>query len=114
MHTSNQLTALRPKIESSIKQVLSDSKLYVLGYAGWDDVFLQSLTSIVNDYDATYNIRWAFYESVAAQAKEDNKVLLHSVSDAIANGRFQGYCGVDCHRFFEDVLAAQKKTSSTV
>ncbi|WAT06106.1 SIR2 family protein [Rouxiella badensis] len=112
MHTSSQLTALRPKIESSIKQVLSDSKLYVLGYAGWDDVFIQSLTSVVNNYDARYNIRWAFYEPVAEKVKEDNKALLNSVSDAIANGRFQGYCGVDCHRFFEDVLAAQKKVTT--
>ncbi|WP_162620983.1 SIR2 family protein [Franconibacter helveticus] len=109
MHTTNQLTALRPKIESSIKQVLSDSKLYVLGYAGWDDIFLQSLRSIVNDYNASYNIRWAFYESVPEKAQADNFALLGSVSDAIANGRFQGYCGVDCHKFFEDVLTLQKK-----
>lgn len=109
MHTSNQLTALRPKIESSIKQVLSDSKLYVLGYAGWDDVFLQALTSIVNDYDAKYNIRWAFYEPVPEKAESDNQALFKSVSDAIANGRFQGYCDVDCHKVFDDVLTAQKK-----
>lgn len=109
MHTTSQLTSLRPRIEAAIKQVLSESKLYVLGYAGWDDIFLQSLTSIVKEYDAKYNIRWAFYEPVAAKVKEDNDTLLQSVSDAIANGRFQGYCGVDCHRIFEDVLAAQKK-----
>ncbi|EOX9113635.1 SIR2 family protein [Providencia rettgeri] len=109
MHTTKQLTTLRPRIEASIKQVISESKLYVLGYAGWDDVFLQALTSIVNDYDAKYNIRWAFFEPVPEKAKEDNKTLLGSVSDAIANGRFQGYCGVDCHNFFEDVLAAKKK-----
>lgn len=111
MHTKNQLTALRPKIESSIKQVLYESKLYVLGYAGWDDVFLQSLTSIVNDYDASYNIRWAFYEPVPEKALADNRALFNSVSDAIANGRFQGYCGVDCHKFFEEVLTAQKKVT---
>ncbi|WP_405077820.1 SIR2 family protein [Pectobacterium versatile] len=109
MHSTNQLTALRPKIESSIKQVLSESKLYVLGYAGWDDVFLQSLASIVNDYDASYNIRWAFYESVPEKAQADNQALFNLVSDATASGRFQGYCGVDCHKLFEDVLTAQKK-----
>ncbi|HEY2452400.1 MAG TPA: SIR2 family protein [Scandinavium sp.] len=109
MHSTNQLSALRPKIESSIKNVLSDSKLYVLGYAGWDDIFLQALASIVNDDDATYNIRWAFYESVPEKALADNQRLFSLVSDATANGRFQGYCGVDCHRLFEDVLNAQKK-----
>lgn len=109
MHSTNQLSALRPKIESSIKNVLSDSKLYVLGYAGWDDIFLQALGSIVNDDDATYNIRWAFYESVPEKAQADNQGLFTLVSDATANGRFQGYCGVDCHKLFEDVLHAQKK-----
>lgn len=109
MHSTNQLSALRPKIESSIKNVLSDSKLYVLGYAGWDDIFLQALASIVNDDDATYNIRWAFYESMPEKAQADNQGLFKLVSDATANGRFQGYCGVDCHKLFEDVLNAQKK-----
>ncbi|HHN8460659.1 TPA: SIR2 family protein [Morganella morganii] len=109
MHSTNQLSALRPKIASSIKNVLSDSKLYVLGYAGWDDIFLQALGSIVNDADASYNIRWAFYESVPEKAQADNQSLFNLVSDATANGRFQGYCGVDCHKLFEDVLAAQKK-----
>ncbi|WP_206055899.1 hypothetical protein, partial [Klebsiella sp. E-Nf3] len=89
--------------------VLSDSKLYVLGYAGWDDIFLQALASIVNDDNATYNIRWAFYESVPEKALADNQSLFSLVSDATANGRFQGYCGVDCHKLFEDVLNAQKK-----
>lgn len=109
MHSITQLSALRPKIESSINNVLSGSKLYVLGYAGWDDIFLQALGSIVNDDDATYNIRWAFYEPVPEKAEADNKSLLTLVSDATANGRFQGYCGVDCHKLFEDVLLAQKK-----
>lgn len=109
MHSTNQLSALRPKIESSIKNVLSDSKLYVLGYAGWDDIFLQVLGSIVNDDDATYNIRWAFYEPVPEKAQADNHGLFTLVSDATSNGRFQGYCGVDCNKIFEDVLLAQKK-----
>lgn len=109
MHSTNQLSALRPKIESSIKNVMSDSKLYVLGYAGWDDIFLQSLGSIVNDDNATYNIRWAFYESVPEKALAENGSLFSLVSDATANGRFQGYCGVDCHKIFEDVLNSQKK-----
>ncbi|HDG1683126.1 TPA: SIR2 family protein [Kluyvera ascorbata] len=109
MHSTNQLSVLRPKIESSIKNVLSDSKLYVLGYAGWDDIFLQALASIVNEYDASYNIRWAFFESVPEKVLAGNQRLFNLVSDATANGRFQGYCGVDCHKFFEDVLTAQKK-----
>ncbi len=70
---------------------------------------MQSLASIVNDYDASYNIRWAFYESVPEKALADNQALFTLVSDAIASGRFQGYCGVDCHKLFEDVLTAQKK-----
>lgn len=109
MHSTNQLSALRPKIESSLKNVLSDSKMYVLGYAGWDDIFLQALGSIVNDDDATYNIRWAFYEPVPEKAQADNQSLFTLVSDATANGRFQGYCDVDCNKLFEDVLRAQKK-----
>ncbi|MHB2112050.1 SIR2 family protein [Raoultella planticola] len=111
MHTQTQLTVLRKKIETSIRNILGVSKLYVVGYAGWDDVFLQALKDLVHDFQPSYNIRWAFYNNSLEEILRDNNRLIQIVQPALANARFQGYSGVDCNNFFEDVAReiAKKK-----
>ncbi|MFP2237841.1 SIR2 family protein [Pseudescherichia vulneris] len=114
MHTQTQLTTLRKKIELSIKNILDVSKLYVVGYAGWDDVFLQALKEIVQDFQPTYNIRWAFFNPSENDILKESERLIDIVQPALANARFQGYAGVDCNTFFTDVLSdiSKKKESS--
>lgn len=114
MHTQTQLTVLRNKIESSIKNILDVSKLYVIGYAGWDDVFQQALKEIVHDFQPSYNVRWAFYNSSIDNILMENKELITIVQPALANARFQGYAGVDCNKFFEDVLLEINKKKDLI
>lgn len=104
MHTASQLNSVRPKVKESIKSILSKSdNLYVLGYGGWDDIFISSLEEIVEEFDATYNIRWAFYTESEGDILHNNKKLFDIVTPAIAKGRFHPYKGVDCHKLFSDV-----------
>lgn len=109
MHSSLQLEIIRPKISTSLRTILAESKLYVLGYSGWDDEFVRALGNIVHEYSGTYNIRWAFRDDVPERIETNYKKLLDTVSLARANGRFQGYCNVDFHSFFEDVYEELKK-----
>ncbi|MDY4323703.1 SIR2 family protein [Pectobacterium brasiliense] len=109
MHTQTQLTVLRKKIETSIKNILGISKLYVIGYAGWDDVFLQALKDVVHDFQPSYNIRWAFFNHSASEIQQENSKLIEIVQPALTNARFQGYAGVDCNKFFEDVAGEISK-----
>lgn len=104
MHTQTQLTVLRKKIETSIKNILGISKLYVIGYAGWDDVFLHALKDIVHDFQPSYNIRWAFYSPSSEEILREHNQLIDIVKPALTNARFQAYGGVDCTNFFEDVV----------
>lgn len=104
MHTSSQLNSVRAKVKESIRSVLSKSdNLYVLGYGGWDDIFISSLEDIVEEFDASYNIRWAFYSESEGEIFHNNKKLFTIVSPAIAKGRFHPYKGIDCHNLFIEV-----------
>lgn len=104
MHTKAQLESIRPKVKESIKTILSEcSSLYVVGYGGWEDIFIGSLKEIVEEFNATYNIRWAFFTNHENDILQDNKNLLSILEPAIAKGRFHAYKGVDCHKLFKDV-----------
>ncbi|MGV4224633.1 SIR2 family protein [Citrobacter freundii] len=105
MHTQTQLAVLRKKIELSIKNILDTSKLYVIGYAGWDDVFLQALKNIMHDFQPSYNVRWAFYKDNYDAVYREYTPLIDIIQPALANARFQGYLGVDCNNYFKDALA---------
>ncbi|EOJ4932203.1 SIR2 family protein [Escherichia coli] len=104
MHTESQLESIRPKVKESIKTILSStSSLYVLGYGGWEDIFIKSLSDIVEEFDASYNIRWAFYSNNDGDILHNNKKLIDIVEPAIAKGRFHPYKDIDCHTLFKDV-----------
>ncbi|MCS6733703.1 SIR2 family protein [Proteus terrae] len=104
MHTKSQLESIRPKVKESIKSILSTtSSLYVLGYSGWDDIFIKSLEDIVEEFDSSYNIRWAFYSESDGDIIHKNKKILDIVSPCIAKGRFHPYKGINCHKLFSDV-----------
>ncbi|WP_146260058.1 SIR2 family protein, partial [Serratia marcescens] len=103
MHTPNQLLAIRGKVKATIKNILEKSKLYIVGYGGWDDIFTLSLEEIINEVKGNYDIRWAFYEKTDGDINHNNAKLIKTVQPAIAKGRFNAYKDVDCNRLFEDV-----------
>lgn len=103
MHTPNQLSAVRGKIKSALKNILQNSKLYIVGYGGWDDIFTLSLEEIIDEVKGTYDIRWAFYEKTDGDINYNNSKLIKTVQSAIAKGRFNAYKDVNCNNLFEDV-----------
>lgn len=109
MHTSRQLSSLRDKIKESIIHILSNSKLYVIGYSGWDDIFIDSLESAVKSNENSYSVKWAYYNPLESVVQDENVKLFSRIQPAVSNNRFQGYLGVDCNKFIEDVIFEIKK-----
>ncbi|MBV7413566.1 SIR2 family protein [Aeromonas sp. sif2433] len=103
MHTPNQLLATRTQLKESLKDILSESKLYIIGYGGWDDIFNLTLTEIVNAPKSKYEVRWAFFNENESEIRENNAKLISTLQPAILKGRFNIYKGVDCEVLFEDI-----------
>ncbi|EPU3936689.1 SIR2 family protein [Morganella morganii] len=106
MHTKSQLNNNREKIESSLKRILNKNIIIVIGYGGWEDSFMRSISGVLNDDKAKYSILWCFYESDELKIKS-NTLFFSSLKDAISRGRITFYKGIDCHTFFEKL---KKKT----
>ena len=99
MHTQSQLSLSRPKLKSSLSRVLRNKTLLVIGYGGWDDIFMQALRDIMEDDAANFDVIWAFYENDVHIINEKYKSLLNIVSPAIGRNRFRMYGGINCHDF---------------
>lgn len=104
LHTPDQLVADRPNLKASLRRLLSERMLLVVGYGGWDDVFLSALNDLIYDERAELDVLWAFFESDSSTINEKYKSLLSKVEAAKARGRFRMYGGVDCHTFFPALL----------
>lgn len=99
MHTQSQLKLKRPKLKSSLSRVLKNKTLLVLGYGGWDDIFMQTLRDLMDDESANLDVIWAFYESDENIIRERYDALLNTVQPALGRSRFRIYGGINCHDF---------------
>ncbi|WP_108945369.1 SIR2 family protein [Shewanella halifaxensis] len=99
MHTQSQLRLHRPKLKSSLTRILKNKTLLVLGYGGWDDIFMQTLKDIMDDESANFDVIWAFYENEKRIISEKYEKLIHAVQPAIGRNRFRVYGGINCHEF---------------
>lgn len=100
LHTQDQLISSRPSLKASLKRLLSERTLLVVGYGGWDDVFLSALSELMFDERAPLDVLWAFYEPNLDLIKVNHKYLLEKVEPAISRGRFRIYGNIDCNTFF--------------
>lgn len=121
LHTTEQLKAKRPKLKASLANLLKGKLLLVIGYGGWDDVFIQALTELMSDDNAPLDVVWAFFESDKNIIQNKYEKLISSVSPAIERGRFRMYSGIDCHTFipnlyseFENIQENIKKDTSAI
>lgn len=95
-----RITADRPGLDDVLRRLLTNAIVLVVGYSGWLDGFMKSLSSTVLDNADLLEaeVLWAAYETDAAAV----------TSGAI--GRFVGapgftlYLGVDGHDLFTDQL----------
>lgn len=99
MHTGQQLTVDRPKLKASLLRLLRKKVLFVVGYSGWDDIFMQALQDIINDDNADLDVIWAFFEENEVAISKKYEKLINIVQPAIGRSRFRMYGGIDCHKF---------------
>jgi len=106
LHSPAQLTAPRPRLKDSLKEILRQKTLIVAAYGGWDDVFATALAEVAIDDAAQVNILWCFRDTDEANIERDYQRLFQRVQPAITRGRFVAYKGIDCHAIFGEIATA--------
>jgi tetratricopeptide (TPR) repeat protein len=116
LHTPDQLTAGRPKLKASLTRLLSEKTLLVIGYGGWDDIFLSALRDLMTDDRASLDVLWAFHETDPQTISEKYAHLIKEVRPAITRGRFRAYGGIECNAFLHSLasIVSKKHLSSAV
>lgn len=103
MHSQIQLRFNRPKLKASLSRILKNKTLLVIGYGGWDDIFMHTLTEVMNDESANIDIIWALFESDEQIVGHRYEKMLNAVQPAIARNRFRLFGGIDCHSFLPEL-----------
>ncbi|HCJ6811120.1 TPA: SIR2 family protein [Vibrio cholerae] len=112
LHTPEQLTFNRPNLKDSLKRILAEKTLLVLGYGGWDDVFTDVLFEIVNS-DSNIDILWAFFDDDSDRINKSFSDLIKKVEAATHRNRFRAFGGVDCHKFLQELAFEVSSVKST-
>jgi hypothetical protein len=100
LHTVEQLTTNRPKLEGSLINLLSNTTLLVVAYGGWDDVFSKTLIEIIKKNNINAEILWCFYQDNDNVIQENNKGLLSQLFGDVNNSLIL-YKGINCHTYFK-------------
>lgn len=61
LHTPDQLTRPRPLLTGSLRNLLQETPLVVIGYGAWNDVFTRSLIEVIGEQLSTLDVPWTFY-----------------------------------------------------
>lgn len=116
LHTPMQLNQPRPNLVNSLKKVIDESILVVVGYGGWDDVITNTLAEILSNTDRNPEIMWAFHNSEVASIMSKNTKLLSTLGPGIGRGRVSLYKDVECLELFSETyerLVNQLPTGAT-
>lgn len=104
LHTSTQLLAKRPQLTASIESLLSNSTVVVIGYGGWEDVFMTTLKNILEKNNANVDILWGFYESDANKISTNYSHVLEMLQPAISRGRGHLYLGISANSTLPNIF----------
>lgn len=97
LHTPQQLSAHRPRLRSSLEQLLQHRTAIVVGYGGWDDVFMRALTDATMALENSVRVLWLFYPSKPEEVAKSHAHVLDALKPAIAAGRAELFTGIDAH-----------------
>ncbi|MEN4793518.1 SIR2 family protein [Pantoea allii] len=114
MHTPDQLKSNRDECISCLKRILHNSKLYVVGYGGWDDIINQTLIEMITEKKQKYDVRWAYYSNNEREINTNNDDFFKKINAAQTRARFSAYKSVDCKNLFEDAYKSAHKVSITI
>lgn len=102
LHTAVQLKQERPRLRGSLKQLLKQRTLAVVAYGGWDDIFMNTLRSVIEEGDDV-DLVWTFYQANPDEIEKAHSKLFKSLAEGIGRGRVRFYAGIDAHKFFERI-----------
>ena len=98
-----ELDHKRPALQDSLRELLNHSTLVVVGYGGWDDIFVRTLTELAaGEHD--FEILWGFYELDQTKIELENEELIDRLTNALAP-RITFYRGIDTNSLFRDLRA---------
>lgn len=103
LHTPRQLNQLRPKLKSSLSELLRNSIVVPVAYSGWDDLFTRTLLEIVNDDVARPEVLWTYFGDNENDLVAQNSQQLKGFSGGLDSGRLCLYKGVDGRELFSDL-----------
>jgi hypothetical protein len=103
-HTGMELSASRPQLGASLARLLNDRLVVVVGYGGWDDAFMQAVSSLLDDTGARPDIAWALYDDDPGMIFTRHAPLLDRFERWRFRSRFTLYVGIDANRFFQKLL----------
>ncbi len=98
LHTPRQLQKARPRLRESLESLLYGRTVVVVGYGGWDDVFMRALTEVAMKPEADMRVMWLFYESDVVDLKRNNDHVLALLSPLLENEQAEVYYGIDAHQ----------------
>lgn len=106
LSTPEQLERRRPVLEASLRYVLENFTLVVVGYSGWSDVIARILRDQVGHQGVdSLDILWAFYDdAVRVEELAQNHPVVSAL--AAAPGNVQLYASVDANEFFPSLERA--------
>jgi hypothetical protein len=109
LHTNFQLERDRNQLTDSIRKLLEEKILVVIGYGGWDDMFMKALKEEVLAEQIGLEILWAFYESDESKIKNNSKHILEILERPSSKQQASFFKGIDANRvlpqIFEKVTA---------
>ena len=98
LHTPEQLSRPRPLLEGSLRALLRDKTVVVLGYGGWADVFTHTLFRVIGEGQDCPEVIWAFHED-RANALKSKKTLIDALKPQIGL-RVKLYFEINVHDLF--------------
>ena len=103
-HTGSELTASRPRLDSSLARLLDRRLVVVAGYGGWDDAFMKAVSSLLGDTGARPDIVWALYDDDPGVLFASHAALMDHFGQWRFRSRFTLFAGIDANDFFEQLL----------
>ena len=103
-HTGMELSASRPQLGASLARLLNERLVVVVGYGGWDDAFMQAVSSLLDDTGARPDIAWALYDDDPGMILTRHAPLLDHFERWRFRSRFTLYVGIDANKFFQKLL----------
>jgi hypothetical protein len=106
LHTQTQLLAPRPQLLASLRSLIRDRTLVVVGYGGWDDVLMKAIAEVSEEDEVRPDVLWGFYSGDERAVVADSKHVVDRARRLVDRGRFTMYSGVDFDRLMRQVFAS--------